>query len=113
MQSARNKFNDLDGKIKSSLGKPAEIRMSHYHHWMIKCKDLDQIATEGTEICEALKSQLGLQSLHQFNTIRLRNAYGDIQTTKEALLRKVAEIKCCREDPYPLGHLSTAKTCTA
>lgn len=44
----------------------------------IEPKDLDAVNTK-SEICEALKSQLGLELVSKANELGLRKAYGDTQ----------------------------------
>lgn len=78
MWQTDRQFHDLHKDIESLLGKVAEIKVSQ-DLMLIECKDLDEITTK-TEIYKALKMQLGLDSILEWNVIRLHNAHDGIQT---------------------------------
>ena len=57
---------------------------------VIECKDLDEITTKD-EICQALRSQLGIQSVQERDILRLRKAYGGTQTASISLTLEAAK----------------------
>lgn len=89
LKTGEVKTEDLQQKVKTSVGELAEVRAST-NQVAIECRDLDEITTKA-EVCEALRNQLGLLALQEQNVVGLRKAYGGTQTATISMSAEMAK----------------------